>query len=170
MKSKKSIFVVALAALMLIAFTACEQQMPTYKNVSFITVSQLNDVIIGQPFDASNYEVTVHYTDNSTEVFPGNGRVTTDETAFTSAYDVTATIGSGTSAVSDTIEVTPVAPTAIAITGKATANYPLASVANQSVDLITDGGKIVTIQSYTYSAGSVSYTSENALKVPSILA
>ena len=157
---KKSIFVVALAALMLIAFTACEQQMPTYKNVSFITVSQLNDVIIGQPFDASNYEVTVHYTDNSTEVFPGNGRVTTESTDFTKAYDVTAAIGSGTSAVSDTIEVTPVAPTAVAVT--ATAKDYSRVDATIAVDLMETEGA-VTVTSYTYSVGSVSYTSTTKL-------
>ena len=156
---KKSIFVVALAALMLIAFTACEQQMPTYKNVSFITVSQLNDVIIGQPFDASNYEVTVHYTDNSTEVFSGNGRVTTEAEDFTQAYDVTAAIGSGTSAVSDTIEVTPVAPTAVAVTATA-ADYSRID-ATVAVDLMQDS--TVTVKSYTYSAGSVSYTSDSKL-------
>ena len=65
---KKSILIGALAVMMLFAFTACEQQIPTYKNVSYITVEQTGDFVVGQVFDASKFGVTVHFTDGSSSV------------------------------------------------------------------------------------------------------
>ena len=57
MKSKKSIFVVALAALMLIAFTACEQapivMNPNGKIPTNVVITQTGDFVIGQQFDSS---------------------------------------------------------------------------------------------------------------------
>ena len=72
---KKSILTIVLAAMMLVAFTACEQSMPTYKNADYITISQNTPFIAGQTFDANNFDVTVHYTDGSTSVIPGAGVV-----------------------------------------------------------------------------------------------
>ena len=74
---KKTILTIMVAAMMLVAFTACEQQMPTYKNADYLTVSQTTAFIEGQEFNANNFEVVVHYTDGSTSTIPGAGVITT---------------------------------------------------------------------------------------------
>ena len=71
MKSKKSIFVVALAALMLIAFTACEQPAniwnPNGKIPTALNITQNEPFVEGQLFDASKFSVEVVYQDGSKE-------------------------------------------------------------------------------------------------------
>ena len=73
---KKTILTIMVAAMMLVAFTACEQQMPTYKNADYLTIVQNTAFIEGQDFNANNFEVVVHYTDGSTSTIPGAGVVT----------------------------------------------------------------------------------------------
>ena len=71
MKSKKSIFVVALAALMLIAFTACEQPAniwnPNGKIPTALNITQTGDFVVGQPFDSSKFSVEVVYENGDKE-------------------------------------------------------------------------------------------------------
>lgn len=76
---KKTILVGLIAIAMLFAFTACEQpSWPTNKSVNYISIEQVGDIVKGQAFDASDFEVVVHYTDSSTERLPGAGLVTGD--------------------------------------------------------------------------------------------
>ena len=91
----KKVFIGVLAALMLFAFTACEQQMPTYREVSYITISQTGDFVTGQAFDASKFQVNVYGTDGNVTTLEGNGLVTPvmatdDPTEWT--YEVKATV------------------------------------------------------------------------------
>ena len=72
---KKTILTIMVAAMMLVAFTACEQQMPSYKNADFVSVDQTKAFIAGQPFDASYFTVTLHYTDGSTSQVSPSGVV-----------------------------------------------------------------------------------------------
>ena len=66
MKSTKKIFVVALAALMLVAFAACSQPgAGVYKDVKRIEVTQTGDFVKGQAFDPSKFTVTAYYSDGS---------------------------------------------------------------------------------------------------------
>ena len=82
---KKSIFVVALAALMLIAFTACEQQPnvwnPNGKTPTMATITQTGSFVYGQQFDASKFSVEVTYEDGSVSTISGSGIVTLDSTS-----------------------------------------------------------------------------------------
>ena len=75
MKSKKSIFVVALAALMLIAFTACEQapivMNPNGKIPTNVVITQTGDFVIGQQFDSSKFAVSFAY-ENTDALLPVN--------------------------------------------------------------------------------------------------
>ena len=59
----KKVFIGVLAALMLFAFTACEQQIPNMlpDEVSYIEVNQLNPVLVGTAFDATNFEKNLSY-------------------------------------------------------------------------------------------------------------
>ena len=72
---KKSIFVVALAALMLIAFTACEQPAniwnPTGKVPSNVVITQIGDFVEGQIFDSSKFSVSFAY-ENTDALQPVN--------------------------------------------------------------------------------------------------
>ena len=100
MKSKKSIFVVALAALMLIAFTACEQapiEMP--KSVINAAIRQTGIFLEGQAFDSSKFAVDVTYSDKTTETISGANVVTlVDATkGVKNGVNVQATIGKGSS-------------------------------------------------------------------------
>ena len=75
MKSKKSIFVVALAALMLIAFTACEQapivMNPNGKIPTNVVITQTGDFVTGQQFDSSKFAVSFAY-ENTDALQPVN--------------------------------------------------------------------------------------------------
>ena len=83
MKSKKSIFVVALAALMLIAFTACEQPAniwnPNGKVPTNAVITQTGDWFVsGQTFDPSRFSVAITYADGSSETVSGTNLVQLD--------------------------------------------------------------------------------------------
>ena len=86
---KKSILIGVLAALMLFAFVACEQQMPVYKSADYIEINQVSDFIKGQDFDANWFSVTINFTDGSTKTVAGSGVVTEKDW---SKYSVTATV------------------------------------------------------------------------------
>ena len=69
---KKSIFVVALAALMLVAFSACENQVPTYKvPVSMTATASKTEYLSGELLDPSAITATVLFSDGSSETYPG---------------------------------------------------------------------------------------------------
>ena len=59
---KKSILTIALAAMMLVAFTACEQQVPNVlpDDVNYITIVQTEDAVEGKAFDPSLFNVMVY--------------------------------------------------------------------------------------------------------------
>ena len=75
MKSTKSIFVVALAALILVAFTACQQAPALSTAVRTAEIVQNGVFFEGQPFDASKFTVNVTYTDGTPGTI-GAGNVT----------------------------------------------------------------------------------------------
>lgn len=59
--TKKSILIGVLAALMLFAFTACEDASKSVsQSVSYITIRQVEDIVAGQPFDANDFEIVLH--------------------------------------------------------------------------------------------------------------
>ena len=64
---KKTILTIMVAAMMLVAFTACEQTTPNFipKNVSAITIQQNEDFLVGEMFDPSRFSVYVEFTDGS---------------------------------------------------------------------------------------------------------
>lgn len=131
----KKVFIGVLAALMLFAFTACEQSMPSYKQVEYVTLDQTQEFIKGQPLSAEAFSVTVHYLDGSQDVFPGVGRVTFVDSTETTAKVVTdAAVGVYAKATvageSDIIGIEVVEPSAFTATVTATAvkrNYTGAS-------------------------------------------
>ena len=90
---KKSIFVVALAALMLIAFTACEQPAniwnPNGKIPTALNITQNEPFVEGQLFDASKFSVEVVYQDGSKETTT-SANVTLQTTADAQASSVLA--------------------------------------------------------------------------------
>ena len=79
---KKSILIGVLCALMLFTFAACDNSVPTYKVVNYVSLSQTQDVIKGQPFSGDMIAIDVHYTDGSVDTISGKGYVS--ETADTS--------------------------------------------------------------------------------------
>ena len=89
MKSKKSIFFVALAALMLIAFTACEQPAniwnPNGKVPTALNITQTGDFVVGQPFDSSKFSVEVVYENGDKETTSA-ANVTLDKGTTGPAY------------------------------------------------------------------------------------
>ena len=109
MKSLKSVLVVAFACAMLFAFTACENSVPVYRTVDYISLSQVQDVIKGQPFDGSMMNITVHYTDGYTETVSGSGYIKAEDNADTTEpFSVSGTYAGVATAVNYTI--TPVDP------------------------------------------------------------
>ena len=69
---KKCILIGALAALMLFAFTACEQPGLTLPaNVDYITVVQTKDFVDGDKFNAANFTVYAHDTNGGNTAITG---------------------------------------------------------------------------------------------------
>ena len=99
---KKSISAILVAALMLFAFTACEQQplIPSSTQVRAITGITGPDYLVGQAFNAADFTVEVEYTDGSKASLNGSGIVKLAEVTFPASagtYDVIASIGSSSS-------------------------------------------------------------------------
>ena len=96
---KKTILTIMVAAMMLVAFTACEQQplFPAEKKVLAITDITGPDYLVGQEFNAADFTVTVKYTDNTEDTLNGAGLLTVtgfDATATAAGtYTVTAQVG-----------------------------------------------------------------------------
>ena len=81
MKSKK-FFILALAAAVLFSFAACQ---PTFKTVIGMTATTTKaDYLIGQPVDLSSVNVTVRYSDGSSDEFTG------DEVTYHGPSEITA--------------------------------------------------------------------------------
>ena len=84
MKSTKKIFAVALAAMMLFAFTACNNTMPSaFKSVEYVEVQQIESYLKGETPKASGFQVVVNYTEGEPTVLKGS----TGTIAFDSATD-----------------------------------------------------------------------------------
>ena len=73
---KKCILIGALAALMLFAFTACDNQVQTFRIVDTISLVQSSAVVEGTAADASDFTVTLVYTDGTSAQVSGVGYVT----------------------------------------------------------------------------------------------
>ena len=101
----KKVFIGVIAALMLFAFTACEQPGLTLPaNVDYITVVQTKDFVAGDKFNAANFTVYAHDTNGGntpvsgvqiTAVNEENTTVTTVDAGNT--YTATATLKVATS-------------------------------------------------------------------------
>ena len=89
---KKSISVILVAALMLFAFTACEQQVPNFltKTPSVVVIEQVGDVFATSEATPSDFNVIVTFEDGTETTYPGLNLV--DITAD----KVTAKVGSVT--------------------------------------------------------------------------
>ena len=89
---KKSIFITGIV-LALLVFAGCSEpslNLPRY--VVSADVKQTQDFIVGQAFDPSKFEVTVHYSDGSTDVLSGQN-ITSGVT--TCAIGTTASVNAG---------------------------------------------------------------------------
>ena len=85
----KKVFIGVLAALMLFAFTACEQQMPNFltKTPSAIVLDQVSDLFNGDTVEASDFNVIVTYEDGTETTYPGANLVKYD--VATGTYSAT---------------------------------------------------------------------------------
>ena len=94
---KKSISAILVAALMLFAFTACEQQMPTYKVPTGLTISTTKTAyLVGETLDASAFSGVVRYSDGSSDTLSGadlslslpaqNGKIVANANKVTATY------------------------------------------------------------------------------------
>lgn len=73
MKSTKSIFVVALAALMLVAFTACNNTVPSvYNGVVSAEVQQVKGYFNGEEVAEDGFQIVVNYAEGEPRIIKGN--------------------------------------------------------------------------------------------------
>ncbi len=70
---KKSISAILIAALMLFAFTACEQQVPNFltKTPSAVVIEQVGDVFATSEATPSDFNVLVTFEDGTETTYPG---------------------------------------------------------------------------------------------------
>ena len=148
----KKVFIGVLTALMLFAFTACEPQVttwPTSKNVSYLTIEQVKDFVVGETATDDGFNVIIHYTDDTvSDPIPGVAEV---GTASEGKTPVTASIKfsgdeNATEAIPTTVEFKTV--TGLSVNGYDVNNQD--STKTATVTLSYDGG------SKTYSASDIS--------------
>ena len=70
----KKFLVGIVAALMLFAFVACDNSVPTvsFKDVSYVEIKQVNDLIVGETAKTTDFQVVVNYTEGDPIIIPGN--------------------------------------------------------------------------------------------------
>ena len=149
---KKTILTIMVAAMMLVAFTACEQQMPSYKNADFISVDQTKAFIAGQPFDASYFTVTLHYTDGSTSQVSPSGVVSADGWD-TADYTVTASINTKLTATFEAVVLDPVA-------------VVVSDVENYETDMKTTIEESNPLKTGTFEGATVTFVNGDASYTP----
>ena len=73
MKSTKKIFVVAIAALMLFAFTACNNTVPSvYNGVVSAEVQQVKGYFNGEEVAEDGFQIVVNYAEGEPRIIKGN--------------------------------------------------------------------------------------------------
>ena len=156
---KRSIFTVVFAALMVLAILAgCEQASINFpKKVVSAEIVQVGDLLEGQNFDPSKFEVKVYYDDDSEDTLKGN--VVTGTSPVSDATTVSANAGIGVDGDPYQITGAPVLVTSIKSIGikvPETAVGTDKSAAGEAVDL-TNAGVVVTA-TYTSRFDSKEYT------------
>ena len=156
---KKSILAGVLAALMLIAFTACEQPAniwnPNGRTVTNAVITQTGEFIEGESFDPAKFDVALTYNDGYTETISGTNVVVSLTSYVSEGMQVTASFGSANS--NDKVEakafvnVYPIVaatisgPTSFATTEGNDDDQPVAEVSADdftvSIDYMTAAGK-----------------------------
>ena len=120
---KKTILVTLVAAMILFAFTACDNSAayPVYRNVAYISIDQTGDFVKGQVFDASKFTVNATYTDGTTSEVPAvvkgdSWDSTAAKTEVTATLDVLLADGT-TGKVTTTLPVTLYDWKSVSVTG-----------------------------------------------------
>ena len=140
---KKSIFVVALAALMLIAFTACEQQISTYKvPVGLTLTTTKTEYFTDEALDPSTFSGVVEYSDGSTQTLSGTElSLVEGRTSATGKTTISASYGAGSYVAKADVEVTRYAIDSIKLS-----NFPTTATENK------DGYAVVSTDGVTVTA------------------
>ena len=165
---KKRVFIGVLAALMLFAFVACDNSTPvaTYKDVSYVSVEQVKDFIVGEPITADGFQIVVNYTTGNPTVISGNAGTidVSDSEAVTATKSVEFKNVNG--------DIVPVIPceteyktvTGVSISGvtSATMNEEVTLAALSDIvtaienkTLVIEGTPVIT---FSYDGGSKQYT------------
>ena len=165
---KKTILTIMVAAMMLVAFTACEQQPnvwnPVGKTVEYVTIqSGDTEYLVGQPFDASRYTLAITYKDGTTGTENGNGILSVEDNAEDTAgsKSVDVTIGNYTG----TLNVTYYDIDKLTIEGAATTSVVQGTTDPDKIDLTG-----ATVTAYYANSGKTMELAENEYKVMSVVA
>ena len=165
---KKTILTIMVAAMMLVAFTACEQQPNVWnlvgKTVEYVTIqSGDTEYLVGQPFDASRYTLAITYKDGTTGTENGNGILSVadkaEDTAGSKSVDVT--IGE----YKGTLNVTYYDIDKLTIEGAATTSVVKDTTDPNKIDLTG-----ATVTAYYANSGKTMELAENEYKVMSVVA
>ena len=146
---KKSILIGVLAALMLFAFVACEQQIPTYKVPTGLSISTAKtNYIVGETLDTSAFTGTVRYSDGSSDTLAGSELSLSvpakDGKIVANANKVTAKYGAGENAVEATAVVYGNYVSA-AVIGNLPTSVAQASASGNAEQAISADGVTVTV-------------------------
>ena len=142
----KRFITIALAVAVLFSFAACQQGM-AYREIEYITVAQVKDIIEGQTPSEDAFEVTVHYIDGNTDVYPGTGRVDLE----TAPREASASIAGH----SDSIEIVTIPAEAMTVT-VSTENV---NRVNKPLEEVLKTGEVsVKVDSVTVTAGDAAWT------------
>lgn len=152
----KKVFIGVLAALMLIAFTACEQtpvELP--KAVVSATIRQEGVFLAGQPFDASKFVVDVTYSDGSVVPLTGTNVTVETASAVVNGQTVTAIAGKDLKGQDVTVKTSLVAYEieSLSVAGKLPEIAYANGVENPSADLKKYASDLTVSANYIDSTG-----------------
>ena len=113
----KKFITIALAVAVLFSFAACQ---PTYKTViGMSATTDKTNYLVGQSIDLSSVDVTVRYSDGSSDTFTGEDVTYMGPAKFTltdaAAASTTVTFAYGSMNISDSSTITPVATLVLSI-------------------------------------------------------
>lgn len=155
---KKGILIGALAALMLFAFTACENKVPeiNYGNADVLAatiVSGDTEYLVGQEFDASRYTIELLLTNNKTVTVNGASNMILDdaEKAMTTAGTKPVTVSYGAGEINK-VYITVFNPSALTVdaSGLVKTEYKYSEVSEGKNPTANKEGLVVTA---TYGSG-----------------
>lgn len=160
---KRKVFIGVFAAIMLVAFTACENQVPTYKvPVSMTAETSKTEYLVGETLDPSSITATVYFSDGSSSEYPGNMvGATAEKLSAKGTKSVDLEFGAGSATSSKGLAKTSLTVNVYDVESITLGNLPTTAAWDDKEDkAVIDQTGITATVAYNYGKGTRTLTSD----------